>query len=106
MRMRSFGVVLLAVALAGCGILDELEEGDKKMDLYMKKKPSAEESDAAPSGPGRKRQRVGEYFANQKNPKTFTPGSVSSDIVSCKLKSGAQFMKQTDCVSRGGVPGS
>jgi len=105
MRMRIFGVALLAVALAGCGIFDELNEGNKKMDLYMKKKPGTEEPGDAPSAPGGKRQRVGEYFASQKNPKTFTPGTVSTEIVSCKLKNGTQFMKQTDCVSRGGVPG-
>jgi hypothetical protein len=105
--MRSFGVALLAVAvaLAGCGVLDELEEGNKKMDLYMKKKPSADEPSDAPTAPGGKRQRVGAYFASQKNPKTFTPGTVSSEIASCKLKSGTQFMKTTDCLSRGGVPG-
>jgi hypothetical protein len=105
MRMRIFGVALLALALVGCGILDELNEGNKKMDLYMKKKPGAEEPGDAPAAPGGKRQRVGEYFASQKNPKTFTPGTVSGEIVSCKLKSGTQFMKATDCVSRGGVPG-
>ena len=105
MFVRIFGVALLAVALAGCGVLDELEEGNKTMDLYMKKKPDAEEPADGPAAPGRKRQRVGEYFASQKNPKTFTPGTVSTDIVSCKLKSGTQFMKQAECVSRGGVPG-
>jgi len=105
MRMRIFGVALLAAALAGCGVLDELEEGNKKMDLYMKKKPNAEEPGDAPYVPSGKRQRVGEYFASQKNPKTFTPGTVSTEIVRCKLKSGTQFMKQTECVSRGGVPG-
>ena len=105
MRMRIFVAALLAVALAGCGIMEELNEGNKKMDLYMKKKPSAEAAEDAPSAPAGKRQRVGEYFASQKNPKTFTPGTVSTEIVSCKLKSGTQFMKQTECASRGGIPG-
>jgi hypothetical protein len=104
MRMRIFAVALLAVALAGCGVLEELNEGNKKMDLYMKKKPGGEEAGDAPSAPSGKRQRVGEYFASQKNPKTFTPGTVSTEIVSCKLKGETQFMKQTECVSRGGVP--
>lgn len=105
MVLRILTVALLAVALAGCGILDELNEGNKKMDLYMKKKPGAEESDDAAPARGGKRQRVGEYFASQKNPKTFTPGTISAEIVSCKLKSGTQFMKQAECASRGGIPG-
>lgn len=104
MRMRIFGVALLAIALSGCGVLDELEEGNKKMDLYTKKKPEAEQPADAPGSP-RKRMRASEYFANQKNPKTFTPGTVSDDIVSCKLGGGTQFMKKTECASRGGVPG-
>jgi hypothetical protein len=104
MRMRIFGVALLAVALSGCWVFDELNEGNKKMDLYMKKKPDAE-ADAAAATAGRPRApRATEYFANQKNARTLTPGTVSTDIVGCKLKSGTQFMKATDCVNRGGVP--
>jgi len=104
MRMRVFGVALLAAALSGCWILDELDEGSKKMDRYSAKKPESEAAfeEAVPAA--RKGPRVGEYFANQKNARTLTPGQLSSDIVSCKLKSGTQFMKQTECLSRGGVP--
>ncbi len=102
MRMRIFGVALLAVALSGCWVFDELSEGNKKMDMYMKKKPDAE-ADAAVAGRPRA-PRATEYFANQKNARTLTPGTVSTDIVGCKLKSGTQFMKETDCVNRGGVP--
>ena len=61
-----------------------------------------EEPVAVPSG---KRQRIGEYFASQKNARTLTPGQVSGDIVSCKLGGSTQFMKQPECLSRGGVPG-
>jgi len=107
MRMRIFGVALLcvAVALTGCGVLEELEEGNKKMDLYMKKKPGSEDAADAPLASGGRKQRASDYFASQRNPKTFTPGTVSSEIVSCKLKSGTQFMKEGDCVNHGGVPG-
>lgn len=105
-RVRLIAVATLALALTGCWVLDELDDGNKKMDLYMKKKPEQEEPPAAPlaSLPTGKRQRVGDYFASQKNPKTFTPGSVSSDIVKCKLGGATQFMKQTECLSRGGSP--
>jgi hypothetical protein len=104
MRMRVFGVAFLAAALSGCWILNEIDEGSKKMDRYSAKKPESEAAaeEAAPAA--RKGPRVGEYFASQKNARTFTPGSVSSGIVSCKLKSGTQFMKQEECINRGGVP--
>jgi hypothetical protein len=102
--MRVFGVALLAAALSGCWILDEIDEGSKKIDRYSSRKPESEAvaEEAAPAA--RRGPRVGEYFASQKNARTFTPGSVPSGIVSCKLKSGTQFMKQEECINRGGVP--
>jgi hypothetical protein len=103
MRIRAFAVAVLAVALSGCWVLDELSSGSKKMDMYTKKKPGAEESGGdAPAAPGR-RMRANEYFASQKNARQLTPGTVSADIVSCKLKSGTQFMKQSECEARGGT---
>ena len=88
----------------GLRVFDELSDGQKKMDMYMKKKPgTAEAATATANRP--KAPRATEYFANQKNARRrCTPGTVSTDIVGCKLKTGTQFMKATDCVSRGGVP--
>lgn len=106
MRIRVFAVAALAVALSGCWVLDELSSGSKKMDMYTKKKPGAEEAgggDAAPAAGGRK-MRANEYFASQTNARHLTPGTMSADIVSCKLKSGTQFMKQSECAARGGTP--
>ena len=102
MRMRVFAVSLLAVALSGCWVLDELSDGNKKMDMYMKKKPD-EEANAPMAGRPRP-PRAAEYFANQKNARTLSPHTVATDIVTCKLKSGSQFMKEQDCVTHGGVP--
>jgi hypothetical protein len=102
MRLRVLGIALLAAALSGCWVIDELDAGNKKMDLFMAKKPEAEEPEPMPAR--RKGPRAADYFANQKNARTITPGSVSSEIVSCKLGGGTQFMKQTECVNRGGVP--
>ena len=104
MRMRVVGVAFLAVALSGCWVIKELDEGSKKMDRYSAKKPESEFGAEGAAPAARKGPRVGEYFASQKNARTFTPGSVSSGIVSCKLKAGTQFMKQEECVNRGGVP--
>ena len=103
MRMRVAGVAVLAAALSGCWVLDELDAGNKKMDTYSHRKP---ESDAAEEAapPAHKGPRAADYFASQKNARTFTPGSSHSGIVTCKLKSGTQFMKQEECVNRGGVP--
>lgn len=105
MRVRVLGIVLLAAALSGCWVFDELEEGNKKIEMYTGKGGMAVEPEQEPAAvPSGKRQRLGDYFANQKNARTLTPGERSSDIVSCKLGGGTQFMKQSECLSRGGVP--
>jgi hypothetical protein len=106
MRIHVFGVALLAAALSGCWVLDELDEGNKKIDIYTGKGNAPEPEEEVVARPPSGRQRIGEYFANQKNARTLTPGQLSSDIVSCKLKSGTQFMKQSECASRGGIPKS
>ncbi len=106
MRIRVFAVALLAATLSGCWVFDELDEGNKKIDMYTAKGKNAPEPEEEVARPPSGRQRIGAYFANQKNARTLTPGQVSGDIVSCKLKSGTQFMKQSDCASRGGIPKS
>ena len=107
MRIRVLGMALLAASLSGCWVLDELEEGNKKIDMYTSHGMALEEAEEEPEPlPAGKRQRIGEYFASQKNARTLTPGQLSSDIVSCQLSGGTQFMKQAECISRGGVPRS
>lgn len=105
MRFRVLGMAFLAAALSGCWVFDELDEGNKKIEMYTSKAGMAVEPEAEPVAvPSGKRQRIGDYFANQKNARTLTPGQISSDIVSCNLDGGTQFMKQAECLSRGGVP--
>ena len=102
MRFPALGIAILSLTLSGCWVLDELDEGSKKMERYSPSKPAAEaEEEALPAHKG---PRVGEYFANQKNTRTFTKGQVSGEIVSCKVGGSTQFMKQSECVNRGGVP--
>jgi hypothetical protein len=106
MRIRALLVALLSAALSGCWVLDELSDGNKKMDAYTKAK-EAKPGDGAggepAAGGGGKRMRANEYFASQTNARHLTPGTVSKEIVSCKLKSGTQFMKESECAARGGT---
>jgi hypothetical protein len=108
MRMRVAGVALLSAALSGCWVMDELDAGSKKMDRFTSKGAAPAEAEPAEELPapaaGGKPQRIGEYFASQKNTRTLTKGQLPGDIVSCKLDGATQFMKQSECLSRGGVP--
>lgn len=103
--MRLLTIALLAVGLSGCWVLEELDAGSKKIDMYTAKKAEPEEPEAV-ALPAGKRQRIGEYFAKQKNARTLTKGQLPSDIVSCKIGNSTQFMKQSDCANRGGIPQS
>ena len=106
MKLPSICLVLLATALSGCWVLDELDAGSKKIDMYSSKASKHAEEEEPVALPSGKRQRIGAYFASQKNARTLTKGQMPSGIVSCKLSSGTQFMKQEECLHRGGVPSS
>jgi hypothetical protein len=103
MRILALGLALACVVLSGCWVFDELDSGMEKMDRYTAKKPEAEK-EPEPVAAAAKGPRIGEYFASQKNTRTFTKGQLSGDIVSCALNGSTQFMKQSECISRGGVP--
>ncbi|MEN8160656.1 MAG: hypothetical protein ABFS41_11355 [Myxococcota bacterium] len=104
MVLRAFGIALLTLSLSGCWVLDELDEGSRKIDMYTGKSAEKAKEEEQAALPTRKRQRLGDYFASQKNARTLTKGQLPTDIVSCKLGSGTQFMKQSECLHRGGTP--
>ena len=58
MRVRVFGVAFLAAALSGCWILNEIDEGSKKMDKYSAKKPESEVAAEEAAPVARKGPRV------------------------------------------------
>jgi hypothetical protein len=107
MRIRVFYVAILALSLSGCWVIDELNAGNKKMDAYTKAKEKPDEGATAAAGAGAgggRKMRASEYFASQTNARHLTPGTMSKDIVSCKLKGSTQFMKESECAARGGSP--
>ncbi len=104
MVLRVLGIALLAVSLSGCWVLTELDESSKKIDAYAGRSPDEAPEEAPAAAPGGKRQRIGEYFANQKNTRTLTKGQLPGDIVRCQIDGGTQFMKQSECIQRGGTP--
>jgi hypothetical protein len=105
MHVSVAGMALLCVALSGCWVFDELDSGMEKMERYSSAKKPAEAAPEAPA-PAAKGPRASEYFASQKNARTFTKGQLSGDIVSCQVNGATQFMKQDECLRRGGVPKS
>lgn len=102
-------VLALSAPLAGCWVIDEIDKGSDLLDKHSNKAAKAKrDADAAEDGePVRlgKKNAVAEYFANEEKDgttKTFAPGTVSKDIVACKLGGSVQFMKVEQCAARGG----
>ena len=104
-RILTIACILLLVApLAGCWVIDEIDNGSKLMDAHSPKKKVPESESTSPALPAKK-DAVNAYFAGEEKDgttKTFAPGSVSEGIVSCRLGGSVQFMKREDCAARGG----
>jgi hypothetical protein len=103
-------VASLALPLAGCFVLDEIDKGSKVMDDHSAGagKRKKEEADAQVAAPVGKKGAVDAYFRAEEEDgttKSFAPGEVSEGIVSCKLGGSTQFMKREDCAARGGQAG-
>lgn len=102
--------IALAAPLAGCWVVDEIDKGSKLMEQHSavqnkKKKEESAEAAAAPAVPAGSRHAVDDYFRNEEEDgttKTFSPGTMSKDIVSCKVGGSVQFMKREQCAARGG----
>lgn len=103
-------VLALSAPLAGCWVIDELDKGSDLMDKHSAKagndkKAAAEAAAASPAAPKGNKNALNEYFQNEEaegTTKTFAPGTVSKDIVGCKIGGSVQFMKREQCAARGG----
>jgi hypothetical protein len=103
-------VAALALPLAGCFVLDEIDKGSKIMDDHSagagkRKKEAAESEVAAPVG---KKDAVDAYFRAEEEDgttKSFAPGEESEGIGTCRLGGQEQFMKREECAARGGQAG-
>lgn len=102
-------VLVLSAPLAGCWVIDELDSGSKLMDKHSAKaandKKAAEAAAASAAAPVAKKGAVDAYFqkeAQEGTTKTFTPGTLSKDIVACHVGKSVEFMKREQCAARGG----
>ena len=98
MRPRALALAGLLLPLAGCFVFDEIDKGRESMG-----KPPAAEKQAAAAAAGAKK-------AGEKAPSwwekagTLAPGEGDASIVSCALRGSVQFMREADCLTRGGKP--
>jgi hypothetical protein len=98
-------LVLLALPLGGCWVIEELDKGQKLMADHSEKKQPDEGEKAPTAKVGGGKGALDQYFGAEEKAgttKTFTPGEVSEGIVACKLGGTTQFMKRENCAARGG----
>ena len=106
--LRIACALLLLAPLAGCWVFSELKSGQEKMEKYSAKHDDPKEEDQKAPAVAGKKGALDAYFKGEEEDgttQTFSPGSVSKDIVGCKLGGSVQFMKKEDCAARGGHAG-
>ena len=106
--MRRFHLArgLLFVSLltsSGCWVLNELDNGSKLLDQHSgkaKAKAKEAEEEEATSQVVAKKGAIDAYFKQEEEDgtsKSFSPGEMSGDIVSCHIGKSVQFMTKTNC---------
>lgn len=109
-HLRVLLVGLLALLLSGCFVLDELDEGQRLMDQHAGKGVKKEEEAAAaePTAPAGGSGGAKAFDPSRwwKSARSLGPEKKDKSIVRCELPGGSQFMREPDCLMRGGRPAS
>ena len=102
MRVLVSLLTLLLSTSLGCPIMDELNNANEEMDEFVRK-GAPEEEELAAGQPQTVESRSKEWWGKAKSldSRTLNPA-----IVSCRLRSGTQFMARDECLNRGGQPGN
>jgi hypothetical protein len=106
--MRLVLAVMVCVICSGCFVIDEIDKGQELMEAHS---PDTEKvaTDPALSGADGEaasaRNRLNAYYKKQRSKASAAKSSDDPhDAVGrCKLGSNTLFMRQADCVSRGGT---
>lgn len=96
MRLRALALVLLLAPLGGCFVFDEIDNS-KKM---MSKQPEAK-AQAGAAGTAAAAEKPPNWWEKASS---LTPGEGDASIVGCRLEGRLQFMREADCLTRGGRP--
>ena len=105
--MRAIFLAGLCSALLslGCFALDELDKGNKELDRYSRSRKQEEAKKAAAqakpaAGTAQEDQHDPSQWWNEA--RSINRRKKDSDLVQCRLGGSSQFMRKTDCLSRGG----
>jgi len=103
--MKAALLLMAALLCSGCFIVDEIEEGREIMQAHS---PNAEpEAEKAASGGGltSARQRLAEYYAEQreKASKAGRSDDPADQAGRCRIRGSVFFLTRSDCQIRGGT---
>jgi len=97
MRTPALALASFSLVLAlGCGVMDEIDSAHAMLGIGEEKKPE---------------KKAGETEAPEKKgidwtvSRSINTGQVDPSITRCTLGGSTQFMREVDCLSRGGRPG-
>jgi hypothetical protein len=97
MRIRALTLLALALQLQGCFVFDEIDKGQ----AMMSKPSAAKEKEAAVKAKAEAGEKAPSWWEKAG---TLAPGEGDATIVGCRLSGKLQFMREADCLTRGGRP--
>jgi hypothetical protein len=100
MRGLRIALLLHALLLQGCFVFDELDKSDK----LMRKTSASAQKQAGAAKSNANSQTAEKAPSWWEGATTFAPGEGDESIVGCQLSGSIQFMRESDCLTRGGRP--
>jgi hypothetical protein len=99
--------ILVALLCNGCFVMDELDKGMAEIKAHDGKPDDAEASEKsdAKAPPKSPRERLADYYAEQRAKAAAPTQSVdpNDDVGRCRVGTSVQFMRRSDCRLRGGT---
>lgn len=93
----TLALALLVATSVGCGsIMDEIDSAHELVGVSEKEEPKTAAKADEPAKKG----------IDWTVSRSINTGEVDESIVSCKLGGSTQFMREVDCLTRGGKPGN
>jgi hypothetical protein len=96
MSLRALASVCLLLPLCGCFVFDEIDKSQK----MMGKAPAAEPKPAARASQPEKEKPANWW----EKASSLTPGEGDASIVRCRIRGKLEYMREPDCLTRGGHP--
>ncbi len=95
MRFRALALALLLAPLGGCFVFDEIDSAGQ---------PAGKTAAADAQRPAQAGANAAARPSWWEKASSLDPAGRDASVVSCRLPGGVQYMREADCLTRGGRP--